>query len=270
MLADLAFQLGNPLGRCVSPRSRWFGCGQRRNCLRLARPTRTPQSSRAARSKAIAPGVQILAQHLYLAGERAHILAGEQTGRLVVADEAGPTCGASAEICALVTEDPQTFRALKAPVRRVCALEAPIPYTPVLDPRLPEPRPHRQRGARGGDGRVTQARSAFPGPRSPIGGPVQLQGQRRGQGEEACRLDRRLAIRIRKHQETLARAAARSANAVRHAAVGSPGILESLRSPPERALVRLRRHRAAASAISWSADLAQMLPRGLVPTARTP
>ena len=56
-----------------------------------------------------------------------------RTGRLVVADEAGPTCGASAEICALVTEDPQTFRALKAPVRRVCALEAPIPYTPVLE-----------------------------------------------------------------------------------------------------------------------------------------
>ena len=56
-----------------------------------------------------------------------------RTGRLVVADEAGPTCGASAEICALVTEDPQTFRALKAPVCRVCALEAPIPYTPVLE-----------------------------------------------------------------------------------------------------------------------------------------
>jgi pyruvate dehydrogenase E1 component beta subunit len=43
-----------------------------------------------------------------------------RTGRLVVADEAGPTCGAAAEICALVTEDPQTFHALKAPVRAVC------------------------------------------------------------------------------------------------------------------------------------------------------
>jgi pyruvate dehydrogenase E1 component beta subunit len=59
-----------------------------------------------------------------------------RTGRLVVADEAGPTCGAAAEICALVTEDPQTFRALKAPVRRVCALEAPIPYTPVLESQI--------------------------------------------------------------------------------------------------------------------------------------
>jgi pyruvate dehydrogenase E1 component beta subunit len=56
-----------------------------------------------------------------------------KTGRLVVADEAGPTCGAAAEISALVTEDAQTFRALRAPVRRVCALEAPIPYAPVLE-----------------------------------------------------------------------------------------------------------------------------------------
>ena len=68
----------------------------------------------------------------------------------------------SAEICALVTEDPQTFRALKAPVRRVCALEAPIPYTPVLESHV---FPNRDRiassGVRGGDGHVTQARSAF-------------------------------------------------------------------------------------------------------------
>jgi pyruvate dehydrogenase E1 component beta subunit len=56
-----------------------------------------------------------------------------KTGRLVVADEAGPICGASAEIAALVTEDPATFRALKAPVRRVCALQVPIPYSPGLE-----------------------------------------------------------------------------------------------------------------------------------------
>ena len=56
-----------------------------------------------------------------------------KTGRLVVADEAGPVCGASAEISAIATEDRATFRALKAPVSRVCALEAPIPYTPVLE-----------------------------------------------------------------------------------------------------------------------------------------
>jgi pyruvate/2-oxoglutarate/acetoin dehydrogenase E1 component len=56
-----------------------------------------------------------------------------KTGRLVVADEAGPTCGASAEISALVTEDPESFAALKAPVKRVCALQVPIPYTPNLE-----------------------------------------------------------------------------------------------------------------------------------------
>jgi len=56
-----------------------------------------------------------------------------KTGRLVVADEAGPTCGASAEIAALVTEDPECFASLKAPVKRVCALQVPIPYTPNLE-----------------------------------------------------------------------------------------------------------------------------------------
>ena len=56
-----------------------------------------------------------------------------KTGRLVVADEAGPTAGASAEIAALATEDPATFKALKAPVRRVCALQVPIPYSPGLE-----------------------------------------------------------------------------------------------------------------------------------------
>jgi pyruvate dehydrogenase E1 component beta subunit len=56
-----------------------------------------------------------------------------KTGRLVVADEACPTAGASAEIATLVTEDPATFPALKAPVKRVCALNVPIPYSPALE-----------------------------------------------------------------------------------------------------------------------------------------
>ncbi len=56
-----------------------------------------------------------------------------KTGRLIIADEAGPTCSAAAEISALVTEDPATFRALKASVRRVCALQVPIPYSPTLE-----------------------------------------------------------------------------------------------------------------------------------------
>ena len=56
-----------------------------------------------------------------------------KTGRLVIADEAGPTAGASAEIATLVTEDPETFARLKAPVKRVCALQVPIPYSPGLE-----------------------------------------------------------------------------------------------------------------------------------------
>ena len=57
----------------------------------------------------------------------------QKTGRLVVADEAGPTAGASAEIAAVATEDAETFAKMKAPVKRVCALHVPIPYTPQLE-----------------------------------------------------------------------------------------------------------------------------------------
>ena len=57
----------------------------------------------------------------------------QKTGRLVVADEAGPTAGASAEIASVVTEDPDTFAALKGAIKRVCALPVPIPYTPSLE-----------------------------------------------------------------------------------------------------------------------------------------
>jgi pyruvate/2-oxoglutarate/acetoin dehydrogenase E1 component len=56
-----------------------------------------------------------------------------KTGRLVIADEAGPTAGFSSEVAAVVTEDATTFESLKAPVKRVCALPVPIPYSPVLE-----------------------------------------------------------------------------------------------------------------------------------------
>jgi pyruvate dehydrogenase E1 component beta subunit len=56
-----------------------------------------------------------------------------KTSRLVIADEAGPTAGFSAEVAAVVTEDPATFARLQAPVNRVCALQVPIPYSPVLE-----------------------------------------------------------------------------------------------------------------------------------------
>jgi pyruvate dehydrogenase E1 component beta subunit len=56
-----------------------------------------------------------------------------RTGRLVVVDEAPATCSAASEIIALVTEDADTFRALKSPVRRVCAAPVPVPFSPVLE-----------------------------------------------------------------------------------------------------------------------------------------
>jgi pyruvate/2-oxoglutarate/acetoin dehydrogenase E1 component len=56
-----------------------------------------------------------------------------KTGRLVVVDEAPATCSAASEIAALVVEDSATFRALKAPVQRVCAAPVPVPYSPTLE-----------------------------------------------------------------------------------------------------------------------------------------
>jgi pyruvate/2-oxoglutarate/acetoin dehydrogenase E1 component len=57
----------------------------------------------------------------------------QKTGRLLVADEAVPTAGFAAEAAAVATEDAATFARLKAPVKRVCALNVPIPYSPVLE-----------------------------------------------------------------------------------------------------------------------------------------
>src|SRR5262249_11486584 len=54
-----------------------------------------------------------------------------KTGRLIIADEAGPTAGFSAEVAAVAIEDAATFARLKAPVTRICALQVPIPYSPV-------------------------------------------------------------------------------------------------------------------------------------------
>ena len=56
-----------------------------------------------------------------------------KTGRLVIVDEAPATCSAASEIAAAVVEDPATFRALKAPVQRVCAAPVPVPYSPTLE-----------------------------------------------------------------------------------------------------------------------------------------
>jgi acetoin:2,6-dichlorophenolindophenol oxidoreductase subunit beta len=56
-----------------------------------------------------------------------------KTGRLVVVDEACQTCGAAAEIIALVAGEKEVFKRLKAPPTRVCGLEVPIPFSPPME-----------------------------------------------------------------------------------------------------------------------------------------
>jgi acetoin:2,6-dichlorophenolindophenol oxidoreductase subunit beta len=56
-----------------------------------------------------------------------------RTGRLMVVDEACPTCGAAAEIVSLVVEDKKTFACLKAQPVRVCGLPVPIPFSPPME-----------------------------------------------------------------------------------------------------------------------------------------
>lgn len=57
-----------------------------------------------------------------------------RTGRLVIADPAHRTCGAAAEIAAIVAEEAQD--ALKAPIRRVTAPDMQIPFSPALEAAL--------------------------------------------------------------------------------------------------------------------------------------
>ena len=57
-----------------------------------------------------------------------------KTGRLVVAEPAHRTCGAAAEISALIAED--AFDSLKAPIVRVTAPDMQIPFSPSLEKQM--------------------------------------------------------------------------------------------------------------------------------------
>lgn len=63
-----------------------------------------------------------------------------RTGRLVVADPAHKTCGAAAEIAAIVAEE--GFASLRAPIARVVAPDVHPPFSPALE-RLMYPTPER-------------------------------------------------------------------------------------------------------------------------------
>lgn len=58
----------------------------------------------------------------------------ERTGRLVIAEPAHRTCGAGAEIAAIISEKAQ--HALRAPVIRVTAPDMQIPFSPALEKEL--------------------------------------------------------------------------------------------------------------------------------------
>ena len=57
-----------------------------------------------------------------------------RTGRLVITEPAARTCGAAAEISALVCE--AAFDALRAPIKRVTALDMQVPFSPALEPQI--------------------------------------------------------------------------------------------------------------------------------------
>jgi pyruvate dehydrogenase E1 component beta subunit len=62
----------------------------------------------------------------------------EETGRLVVVDEASPRCNMATDISALVAE--KAFGALKAPIRMVTPPHTPVPFAPELeDLYIPSP-----------------------------------------------------------------------------------------------------------------------------------
>src|ERR671935_2205266 len=62
----------------------------------------------------------------------------ENTGRLVVVDEANPRCGFAADVVARVSQD--AFGDLKAPPRMVTPPHTPVPFSPILeDAYVPTP-----------------------------------------------------------------------------------------------------------------------------------
>jgi pyruvate dehydrogenase E1 component beta subunit len=55
----------------------------------------------------------------------------EETGRLIVVDEANPRCSMATDISALVAD--KAFHSLKAPIRMITAPHTPVPYAPELE-----------------------------------------------------------------------------------------------------------------------------------------
>jgi len=55
----------------------------------------------------------------------------EETGRVVVVDEAYPRCGVAADVSSIIVE--KAFNDLKAPIKKVTPPHSPVPYAPNLE-----------------------------------------------------------------------------------------------------------------------------------------
>ena len=55
----------------------------------------------------------------------------KKTGRLLIVDEGYTSFGVAAEICAAIQDD--VFYDLDAPIRRLCAPDVPVPFSPALE-----------------------------------------------------------------------------------------------------------------------------------------
>ena len=56
-----------------------------------------------------------------------------KTGRVIIAHDAVKRGGIGGELAAVISEDEETFRSLKAPIRRVFALDLPLPFNAGLE-----------------------------------------------------------------------------------------------------------------------------------------
>jgi pyruvate/2-oxoglutarate/acetoin dehydrogenase E1 component len=66
--------------------------------------------------------------------EEAVLRSARKTGKVLVAHEATRSCGAGAEVAALISE--RAFEELDAPIRRLTTPDVPIPFSPPLEQRV--------------------------------------------------------------------------------------------------------------------------------------
>jgi pyruvate dehydrogenase E1 component beta subunit len=58
----------------------------------------------------------------------------KKTGRFVVVHEAWKRCGVGAEFASMVAEEAMDY--LDAPIKRVCGMNIPAPFSPALEKRV--------------------------------------------------------------------------------------------------------------------------------------